>query len=157
MKPADGTSYVPRRIIGLKTAARLLTSPFPKSHLTERQKKGLAFEKKVVARLEELWPGRVLHGPWFEFEDANGHGYCQADVLVNRGDWLMIVEAKLTQQEKAWLQLEGLYMPVVELLWPGVPLARVQATGFLNGYAGAQLVSSPEKVVPGDTRWLWLL
>jgi hypothetical protein len=76
---------------------------------------GLRYER-LVGRALGAWPGLRL-GPWFEFCDANGRGYCQADALIIQPDLVVVLECKLTDVPQADLQLEGLYKPVLEHIY----------------------------------------
>lgn len=72
---------------------------------------GLRYERAFVKYLQ---PG-VIHGQWFEFEDASGLRYCQTDVLYPLSLHLLaVVELKYTLVDSAWDQLLDLYGPVVE-------------------------------------------
>lgn len=53
------------------------------------------------------------HNPWFYFEDANGPGWCQPDILLADGTDLFILEAKLSDCEAGVRQLKELYLPVL--------------------------------------------
>lgn len=81
--------------------------------------KGIKYENHVGRALRrwhergELY-GEVILGQWFSFQDANGHGYCQPDILIVTEDLVFILECKLTFTEWAWPQLRELYKPVVE-------------------------------------------
>lgn len=68
-----------------------------------------------------LPPGSLL-GPWIEFTDLAGHGWCQPDfvlrnVTVGRRTFTVVIEAKLSHTIVGHLQAEELYTPVMELLW----------------------------------------
>lgn len=74
---------------------------------------GLRYERAFAGALEALYPGTSDHNPWFYFEDANGPGYCQPDLLLAYGQDLFVIEAKLTDCEAGRLQLRELYLPVL--------------------------------------------
>src|SRR5215469_252521 len=70
---------------------------------------GLRYERLFAKQFPE-----ALHGQWFEYEDANGHGYCQPDVILSLlPRCLVVFESKYTLTAEAFAQLEGLYLPVV--------------------------------------------
>jgi len=71
---------------------------------------GIRYEKSVAKAI----PG-AIRGQWFEFYDANGHGYCQTDVLVIGKANTLVIECKLTDTEQAYEQLSRLYLPVVSM------------------------------------------
>lgn len=74
--------------------------------------KGLVYERQVAGAV----PG-AIHGQWYEFEDANGPGWCQVDLMFPHPGGLpafVLLECKLTWTPEAFRQLRGLYIPVVE-------------------------------------------
>jgi hypothetical protein len=91
----------------------------PKRRVNYRNLKavGLRFEKSVAAAVRALRLGETIHGQWFEYFDANGHGYCQTDVLLLRRDDAVVLECKLTEVEEAQTQLEDLYLPIVRRVY----------------------------------------
>jgi hypothetical protein len=111
---------VPRKVDRLQWA-RLCERPsvLPKRRVHYRNLKavGLRFEKAVCAAVKSLRMGATVHGQWFEYFDANGHGYCQTDVLVLRRDDALVLECKLTEVEEAEAQLEDLYVPIVRRVY----------------------------------------
>ena len=101
-----------RRIKGLKWARELEQRPraIPQGRARGLKALGTRYEKALAQALPE-----ALNGRWFEFEDLNGHGYCQVDfILRGASGRLALLECKHTWVEEAWQQLEGLYVPVVE-------------------------------------------
>jgi hypothetical protein len=77
---------------------------------------GVSYERRVgAAVVARLGPASVRSGQWFEFEDANGHGWCQVDVLARLGDLVAVLECKLADVAGAQGQLRELYLPVVAL------------------------------------------
>ena len=101
-----------RVIVGLKWARRAPGRPpeIPKGRPRGRKAAGIRYEKD----LQHALPMTVC-GQWWEFEDVNGHGWCQTDLIGAFGPEgpLVVLEAKLTWTMEAWAQLEGLYIPVV--------------------------------------------
>jgi hypothetical protein len=89
---------------------------------------GIRYEKAVGSAARDLKWGKVLCGQWFEFSDWNGAGYCQTDVLIVRQFDVIVLECKLTEVLDARIQLEDLYLPVVEKVFDrlarGVVVAR---------------------------------
>lgn len=95
------------------------------------RKRGLLYESQVVERLEARLPsGWVgVAGPWFLYVDKFARErYAQPDWLgfcFERG-LICIVEVKLTRSPKAWWQLNKLYRPLVERLFPEWELSMVE-------------------------------
>jgi hypothetical protein len=55
----------------------------------------------------------VEHNPWFEFEDDNGHGFCSPDLLLVGTKRTLVLECKLSDGAQGWMQVSGLYAPVL--------------------------------------------
>lgn len=91
---------------------RRAENPWPKVRLRGVRAHGLAYEKAICKALG------FKQGIWFNFEDANGPGYCCPDGLGLFGSALVIAEVKLTQTLEAIEQLELLYRPICEAHWP---------------------------------------
>lgn len=93
------------------------------------QKYELAFGKALQEKFGNSATVRL--GQWFVFIDANGHGYCQPDVLVHTLDEIIIFECKLTDVETARTQLSLLYAPVVSRVY-NMPTRLVVVTRHLT-------------------------
>jgi hypothetical protein len=99
---------VTRRISHLKWV-RLAENPWPKARLRGAKRQGLSYQHSVALALglkEDLW---------FQFEDANGPGYCSPDGVARYQGEIIAVECKLTQTLEAVVQLEQLYRPILEM------------------------------------------
>jgi len=111
---------VPRKVDRLQWA-RPCSRPnvLPRRKVDYRNLKavGLRFERAVGVAVRSLRIGTVLCGQWFEFFDANGHGYCQPDILIIRRDDVIVLECKLTEVEEAEAQLEDLYVHIVRRVY----------------------------------------
>jgi len=102
---------VKRQIVGLKTARALETKPgcIPTGRARGVKAYGVRYEKALAGVL----PLNSIRGRWYEFEDKNGHGYCQTDFdLLD-----CVLECKHTWTEDGHVELEKLYLPVVRLAW----------------------------------------
>ncbi len=107
----------PRQVCGLRWARRLEARPgfIPVARPRRADKKaGLRYENAIARVLPE-----AEHGVWWEFEDRAGLGWCQTDfVLQGQGPApgrVLVLEAKLTWTWEGHRQLEGLYLPVVQM------------------------------------------
>jgi len=94
-------------------------------------KKGLRYETRVARAIRD-WnaslevPGRFLPGPWIQFQDASpGLHWAQPDIVVDFPNITLLLEAKLTQSDAAYLQLTGLYAPLLTHIFKK-PVACVQ-------------------------------
>lgn len=123
-----------RTIVGLEWAEPLARRPacIPESRPRGVRATGLRYERKAAAEIHRALGQSLVRGQWFEFVDANGHGYCQCDGLFYdiRTDAYVVFEFKLTEVDEARSQLKNLYLPVIETAWPrfqkprGVVVAR---------------------------------
>lgn len=105
-----------RKIEGLKWAKVLEKRPacIPLGRARGAKAAGLRYERSLAEELEHIG---AKHGQWFEFEDANGHGYAQADFVMRSGAGVAVLEAKYTWTMDGHVQLERLYRPLVERVW----------------------------------------
>lgn len=121
-----------RRIRGLRWA-RSVGRPegLPKARPKGCKLDGLYYERSLASALP--W---AISGAWFEFEDSNGHGWCQTDLLFGQRDGdrreLWCLEAKLSLVEDGFDQLELLYLPILRHCYK-VPVFGVQVTKALRG------------------------
>src|SRR5260221_14254813 len=84
------------------------------------KRRGLSYESALAGYLSF-----AKHGQWFEFQDLNGRGYCQVDLLCEtpEQDWVStwprkrvvdVLEVKYSWVPEAHSQIDLLYRPVVE-------------------------------------------
>jgi hypothetical protein len=112
---------LPRKIEELYYAS-LLTErpryiPMPK-RLNGSQSQGVAYEKKVVRHLKARFPqARFHYHQWIQFADKNGSGVCEPELFVILRECVLLFECKRTGTLNGKLQLEGLYKPVLELIF----------------------------------------
>lgn len=104
-----------RRVVGLQFAAPAPASPWPVPRARGVKALGLRFERKVAKALAPA----ALHSQWLRFRDNNGPGYCSPDVLLACGETLWVLECKLSDWAAADAQIEHLYKPILQTLWPG--------------------------------------
>jgi hypothetical protein len=76
--------------------------------------RGLTYERALAKAVP-----KAKAGLWWEYQDDNGLGYCQTDLVLIGREAALVLEAKYTWVEQAWTQLERLYVPVL-----GLALAR---------------------------------
>ena len=96
--------------------------------------RGKTFERKVYNYIKKQQEkgyiqATVLYGSWIEYQDKNGLGYAQPDILVfpTGTDYGVIIECKLTQTEEAISQLACLYKPLISHLFPERKVYLLQA------------------------------
>lgn len=147
-----------RSIVALKKAELLGERPpfIPPPHAKGAALAGLRYEKKVAEYLKARYgEKRVWHGPWFEYEDKHGRGWCSPDLLVFPTGFgpVVIGEVKLTVTGEAERQLRKLYIPVVQHLWPNNVIRPVQISANLRPSFEGELVSFEDAIEQVDTEW----
>lgn len=153
----SGGSQKLRQVVRLQWAKPCeRPSVLPKRKVDYRNPKavGLRFERKVGLAIKELRLGPTLQGQWFEFTDANGHGYCQPDVIVELPDMDVIFECKLTDVEEAQSQLEGLYVPVVSRAFRRPARGVIVARYLTCLRSPDRVVDSVQAALGADPAWL---
>lgn len=109
---------------------------------------GLRYERLFAKQFPQS-----LHGQWFEYEDRDGHGYCQPDLIVSLLPKCIIVfEVKYTLTPEAYLQLTQLYLPVVQAAMSapviGCIVVRNLASSIASGFfVTADLDAAIEKAM----------
>lgn len=99
-----------------------------RSRKSPAQKAGLAYQKRIGKFLLSPSNWVVDSGPWFAFTDSSSsRHYCQPDfLLLDQGNaTCIIVEVKIRWTDAAWWQLERLYVPVLQRVYPHLSLLRV--------------------------------
>lgn len=98
-------------------------SNIPVSRPRGRKGAGIKYERDLSEGLKTSLIGimPVWHGQWYRFFDSNGFGVCQTDILVKTSVGIAVLESKYTWTEAGHVQLEKLYIPVVEKAHPGLP------------------------------------
>lgn len=102
-----------RVIHGLISARLLDERPkcIPKGRPRGAKAAGLRYQRafgKAIGR-------SALDGPWFDFRDVNGPGFCQPDFVINLPSVAIVLECKYTWTPEAFGQIELLYKPVLEV------------------------------------------
>ena len=113
------------------------------------QRAGLIYENRIANYMKALYGDKVLHGQWYHFEDKRGLGWCQPDIIIlPDGDrkFILVIECKLKATRKAWVQLNYLYRPILERLYPQVEVRLVQVVKNLNKDLKLDLVDTLDEV-----------
>lgn len=98
----------------------------PLPGITAAQKAGLRYEAKVHRYMEEHFGEAYRASPLIRFQDDNGVRQCIPDGLLQVRGRVVIFEVKHQHMPEAWWQLKRLYQPVVEALFPAVPVHVVE-------------------------------
>lgn len=91
---------------------------------TIAQEGGLRYERKVQAHLRSRLGVGYAASPVLRFADASGRRAAIPDGVLLRGlgsdgpELAIIIEIKVQHVPEAWWQLEQLYRPVIQKLWP---------------------------------------
>jgi len=106
--------------------------------------------------MKALYGDKVLHGQWYHFEDRRGLGWCQPDIIIlpNRNrKFILVIECKLKATRKAWVQLNYLYRPILERLYPQVEIRLVQVVKNLNKNLKLDLIDTLDEVFCQETKF----
>ena len=107
-------------------AAGITNSSFvPQPSFVKRQKvrgakaRGLSYQRKVGAYLQQLFGDRCKVGAWIRFYNSSGGHYCQPDAIItdHSRNQIIVVETKLKHTSDAWWQLRELYEPITKHLF----------------------------------------
>lgn len=74
---------------------------------------GLRFEGRFGKYLAKN-KFEALSQQWIAFVDANGPGHARPDYFITFEDRIILFECKLSQTEHAFLQIDGLYRPLLK-------------------------------------------
>jgi hypothetical protein len=138
----------------LTTAQRLKCRPkFLNSRRSRNQALawGRAYENKVAKYLDAQYHG-VVHEPWIEYADINGRGWCAPDILMvpEEPGQLLLAEVKLTTTPDAETELRGLYLPVVEFLYPEHDIKLLQISMNISNDWNGDVVDDLDTVFNED-------
>lgn len=117
---------------------------------------GIRYERSLANALPA-----AKHGQWFEFEDWNGRGFCQPDLLLGCDGICWVLEVKYSWTIDGHRQLEGLYLPVVARAIDrpvhGLVVCR-RLTEGMKGVRVARSLDEARHLVMGGCRvaWHWL-
>ena len=120
-----------RWVKALDDRPRFISSP----RIKGIQRAGLIYENRIANYMKALYGDKVLHGQWYEFEDRRGLGWCQPDIIVlpdKDRKFILVLECKLKATKKAWVQLNYMYRPVLERIYPQTEIRLVQVVKNLN-------------------------
>ena len=120
------------------------------------QRAGLIYENRIANYMKALYGDKVLHGQWYHFEDRRGLGWCRPDIIIlpNRSrKFILVIECKLKATRKAWVQLNYLYRPILERLYPQVEIRLVQVVKNLNKNLKLDLIDTLDEVFCQETKF----
>jgi hypothetical protein len=151
-----------RRIEDLRKARVLPDQPsfIPTPRLRGAKAQGKTFERKVGRKLiSDFGLSRLRSNVWFEFYDKNGDGWAGADHILFLPDRIVIFECKLSQTPSGISQIQFLYRPLVQFIFPDRLVQGVQVCKNLYQEAPGQVDSLAEVLSSSSEAiftWQWL-
>jgi len=151
MSKAKSRKYIHK----LRYVKRLKGKPgFIRNHkVYGARKAGLIYERRVATYLQALHPRLYHYGPWFEYEDVQGRGWCQPDILFlpySKKKPLVIYEIKLTYKPIAEHKLYNVYKPIVEYLYPKRDIKLCQIFKNLTKGFNNVLIDNPSNLIQSN-------
>lgn len=143
-KPAS-SGEVAKRLLSARAVASPFGSGSPGGSDKDSLRLGRRYEALVHERVEPLVRERALYrrGPWFEYQFAGERlRFCQPDAVMETPECIVVVEVKLRHHEGAWRKLRNVYQPVIQRLFPKLPVNVLEVTSAYDPH-----VSIPEPVV----------
>lgn len=98
---------------------------------------GLRYEHKALDKLERLADRAgvtFVRSPWIEYVDGTGRNWCQPDgiFLDTKNSTGVCVEIKYKHTADSWFQLWKLYIPLLQILYPGYTFGAVEMVKWLD-------------------------
>lgn len=126
---------------GLSSVSIIDEPQFAKTHgnVKGSKRKGLLYQERVVDYLDQVkgedW--EAIPGLWFEFQESRGRRFAQADWVgfCPKDGLICIAEIKLSRVPLAWWQLNRLYKPLVQKLFPEWKIATLEITATVYNVA----------------------
>lgn len=143
-----------RQIVKDLKGAKLLDTrppfiPHAKNYRGSRRA-GIIYEHAVAAHLLTLYgEDLVQHGPWFQYTDRRGDGWCSPDFIIDLGEGapLVIADATLTVKAAKERKLRHIYLPVLAAVWPDRDIKLLQIAKNLRRDWDDVLVDSVEELI----------
>lgn len=123
-----------------------------KSRLNRMQLKGKTYERRVIREVEALLAegelyGELKAGPWLEFVDRHGEGICQPDLVLIGKKTILIIEAKLKQSPRSFIQLNALYGPLLQEMYPDKRVLLLEAFKYPRRTKTHRWVEGPKELI----------
>lgn len=126
-----------RVVKGLRWASLDPVGPgFSPKRARGAKRAGIKYEQSLA----EAFGARAKHGQWIKFEDSNGLGFAQPDILYPLGDTLFIIESKYTWVPEATSQISLLYRPLLECIYPTAKIEGIVACKVLTAFGATRQV-----------------
>ena len=114
-----------RQVQGLEWAKWAAAPAFARGRrrLSAPQRAGLAFQRKTEKALVHFGQN-CKAGPWISYRDRVGPGLAQPDIVLVLPEGVLVLEIKLKFTLRAIPQLDALYVPLLQHLFPSSPIWR---------------------------------
>lgn len=114
-----------RQVQGLEWAKWAAAPAFArgKRRLSKPQRAGLAFQRKAGKALTHFGQS-CKAGAWISYRDRVGPGLAQPDIVLVLPEGVLVLEIKLKFTLRAIPQLDALYVPLLQYLFPSRPIWR---------------------------------
>ena len=107
-----------------------------KRKMTPAQRKGISYEKAMARLLANDY--QVQHGQWIKYKRKGRWKWCQPDLIVTHENRIYVIEVKLTARPRsAKTKLLSLYVPIMQLIYPGREVVPVQLCKNLTKRSGS--------------------
>jgi hypothetical protein len=124
---------------------------------------GIRYERKAKVLHQRQYGHHFFEGPWLAFhtDTSAPRRFCQPDALYISLEhaYILVFEYKLQHTDYAWWQLNHLYIPVLEIMFPHSKIVGVEVCKWFDGHirtsAPVQLVRSPLDAIGFDTNSGW--
>lgn len=110
----------------------------------------MAYERRVIAHLREVFGKKVEYHQWIEFDDKNGIGFCEPECFVVLPDKVLLVECKRTGSTIGRAQMIELYAPLLNLLL-GLPIQMLQICKHVTSATPGPFIEDLDEFVQSKT------
>ena len=103
--------------------------PKPKPKAGSLIKQGLLYEQRVADYLTAYYDDRIIYGQWIKYEDSQGTGLCQPDIIIkpkSKKDYLVVIEVKLSWKKTVEGKIRNVYGVVAQALFPNHKIKYIQ-------------------------------
>lgn len=119
----------------------------------------MAYEKKVLGMLGEKWPGLLHYHQWINYQETKGDDlrWCEPDLFLVAHDAILLIEVKLSGTPDAFLQMAGLYAPLLAHIY-GRPVRQLQVCRYISDACPGPRFPSPEAFISSGAplgTWNW--
>lgn len=115
----------------------------------------MRYEKRFGKYLSRL--GFAPRTDWFSFVDRNGKGFAHPDYFLVYPQVTVVFECKLTQTDTAFVQINGLYRPILDYVFKR-PVVGIQVCHNLRAVPAEGIIEDPFSAISsGDPTRTWTM